>query len=171
VCYYCLIRRTELSKLKVSDINLKTNTIFIHSENSKNKQSAHVTMPTELKKLLKKHISGAKKTNYLFSANNYAPGSTNFHPDKCSKKWRKMRLYLKLDENIKWYSLKDTGITDLIIAGVDLVSVRDQARHHSIKQTNTYIPQNLKTANDKIINSGVKFKKKYKKVSNSWFLV
>ncbi len=157
VCYYCLIRRTELSKIKVSDVNFLTNTIFIHSDNSKNKQSAHVTMPINLKIMLQKHIAAANKKDYLFSADNYAPGKNSFHPDKCSKKWRKMRLFLKLDENIKWYSLKDTGITDLIIAGVDLVSVRDQARHHSIKQTNTYIPQNLKTANSKIINSGVKF--------------
>lgn len=156
-CYYCLIRRTELTKLKVSDLNLKNNTIFIHSDNSKNKQSAHVTMPENLKKMLSKHILGAKKNHFLFSDDNYAPGSKKFHPDKCSKKWLIMRRFLKLDENIKWYSLKDTGITDLILAGVDLVSVRDQARHYSIKQTNTYIPQNLKTANSKILNSGVKF--------------
>jgi hypothetical protein len=69
-----------------------------------------------------------------------------------------MRKKIGVNPKIKWYFLKDTGIVDLIVAGVPLNSVRDQARHHSISQTNDYIPKNMKNADTYITNSGIKFK-------------
>jgi len=156
-CYYCLVRRTELSKLTVDDISIKNKTLYIHAEDAKMNKSAHVTIPERLAILLAVHIKDAKKTDYIFSENNYSPGNTRFKPNRSTSNWRRMRDKLKLDFNIKWYSLKDTGITDLITAGVDLISVRDQARHQDIKQTNEYIPKSMKKANHEILNSGVKF--------------
>ena len=68
-----------------------------------------------------------------------------------------MRTKLNLSEKIDWYSLKDTGITDLLKAGVPLISVRDQARHYSSKQTDEYTPRSLKKADATILNSKVTF--------------
>jgi integrase len=156
-CYYCLVRRTELSKIKVSDVNLKNRTLFIVADDSKSNKSAHVTIPEELALLLKKHIKGSKDSHYLFSDDNYATGTERFKPNKSTSNWRRMRAKLDLDFDIKWYSLKDTGITDLITAGVPLLSVRDQARHQNIKQTDEYTPKGMKKADAHIQNSGVKF--------------
>ncbi|PQB08088.1 hypothetical protein BST83_13750 [Polaribacter filamentus] len=156
-CYYCLIRRTELSKIKVSDVNIEKQTIYVSSEDSKNNKSAHVTIPNSLIILLKEHISTSAKNNYLFSNDNYKPGKVQFLPNKATSNWSKMRKKLKIDQSIKWYYLKDTGIVDLIIAGVPLNSVRDQARHHSISQTNEYIPRNMKNADEKIIKANLLF--------------
>lgn len=157
VCYYCLVRRTELSKLKVSAVNLENNTIFIPAENSKNHKGARITIPVELKEQLKEHINNTDKNLFLFSDNNYAVGAKPFLPNKCTSEWSRMRKKLNLSINIKWYSLKDTGITDLITAGVPLLSVRDQARHHSIKQTDEYTPKNMRKADLYIKDSGIKF--------------
>ena len=49
-----------------------------------------------------------------------------------------MKKALELPAQYKFYSLKDTGITDLIRANTDLLSVRDQARHHSLQMTDLY---------------------------------
>lgn len=158
-CYYCLVRRTELTKIKVSDVDLVNNTLHISAQDSKNKKSAFVTLPPELAELLKKHVVNAKPTHYLFSNLNYAPGVKRFHPDKATKEWAKMRKTLSLRAEIQWYSLKDTGITDLILAGVPLLSVRDQARHQDIKQTDEYTPRGMKHADAFVKNSGVEFRK------------
>jgi Asp-tRNA(Asn)/Glu-tRNA(Gln) amidotransferase B subunit len=68
-----------------------------------------------------------------------------------------MRTELNISKSIDWYSLKDSGITDLLRAGVPLISVRDQARHHSSAQTDTYTPKDLKIADQNIQVSDVKF--------------
>jgi integrase len=156
-CYYCLIRRTELSKIKVSDVNLKNSTLFISAEDSKNNKSSYVTIPPKLAILLSEHIQYSQKEHYLFSNDNYKPGVEKFKPNKASNNWRRMRKKIGVNPKIKWYYLKDTGIVDLIIAGVPLSSIRDQARHHCISQTNEYIPRNMKKADTFITNSGVEF--------------
>ena len=156
-CYYCLIRRTELSKIKVDDINLKNKTIYIKSEDAKTNTSAHVSIPKNLETFLFNHIKDAKLNDYVFSNDNFKPGQERFKPNKATSNWQRMRKKLKIDSKIKWYWLKDTGIVDLILKGVPLNSVRDQARHHNISQTNDYIPKSFKVADDKIVNSGLKF--------------
>ena len=157
VCYYCLVRRTELTKLRVKDINLEKSTLFIDSFDSKNRKSAHVTIPNKLKPILRIHLNGAPLTDYLFSAKNYAPGPEQVTPMRITKRWSYMRDGLGIAKNIHWYSLKDTGITDLLRAGVALISVRDQARHSSSAQTDEYTPRELRNADTEIKDSGIKF--------------
>ncbi|WP_175392669.1 tyrosine-type recombinase/integrase [Aquimarina megaterium] len=156
-CYYCLIRRTELTKLRVGDVMLINNVIYIESSIAKNKKSKPVTIPDILIPHLARHLSGSNNSQYLFSANNFAPGDIPLSPKKISDVWSKMRKETKLPSSIQWYSLKDSGITDLLLNGVELLRVRDQARHHSISQTEDYIPKELLRADKKIKNLGLKF--------------
>lgn len=160
VCYYCLVRRTELTKLRVKDVSLLNKTLFIEGNNSKNHKSAHVTMPDLLIDLLANHIKNANSEDLIFSNDNYSPGKEPFLPNKLSSNWARMRKKVNIDMKYKWYDLKASGITDLIISGVPLLSVRDQARHYSIKQTDEYTPRNMKKADTNILNSGVNFKTK-----------
>ncbi len=157
-CYYCLVRRTELSKIKVGDVNLDKSTLFISGEDSKNHRDGIVSIPNELAKLLVKHIQGAKSTDYLFSNDNYATGTIRFKPNKATSDWSRMRNKINIDSNIKWYSLKDTGITDLFyVKNMPLISIKNQARHYSIKQTEAYTPKGIRKADEHILNSGIKF--------------
>lgn len=149
VCYYCLVRRTEITKIKVGDISLKNSTLYIDGQDSKNRKSNAVTIPDILVPYLKGHIKSYKPTDYLFS-NTFNPGKKKLSPDLITKRWSKMRKTLKIETTIHWYSLKDTGITNLLRAGVPLISVRDQARHHSSMQTDTYTPKDILKANNDI---------------------
>lgn len=157
MCYYCLLRRTELTKLRVGNVSLINSTIWIDASDAKNRKSNAITIPNELIPFLTEHLKTAKQTDYLFSKNNFAPGAIKIHPDRVTKSWAKMRTELEINKNIDWYSLKDSGITDLLRAGVPLISVRDQARHHSSAQTDGYTPMDLKIADKKIRDSKVKF--------------
>ncbi len=142
--YYLLIRRTELTKLKVSNLFLEENYILVPADTSKNRKSDIVTIPHELKKLLKNHISKAKQTDYIFSANNYSPGPKQLKPKKISDEWAKLRRTLSFNKAYQFYSLKDTGITNMLEIGIPTIKVRDQARHHDLSETEKYTPRRKK---------------------------
>lgn len=146
ICYYCLVRRTELTKLKVSDVILKNGVIYVNKNVAKNKKSMPVTIPDVLISLLVNHLKSAEMGDYLFS-DNYLPGRAKLAPKKISDEWVKVRTALNLPKKYQWYSLKDTGITNLLKAGVPPIAVRDQARHHSIIQTEAYTPKEILKAN------------------------
>ncbi|MDD7912909.1 tyrosine-type recombinase/integrase [Polaribacter ponticola] len=146
ICYYCLVRRTEITKLKVSDVILKNGVIYVNKNVAKNKKSMPVTIPDVLIPFLVNHLKNAEMGDYLFS-DNYLPGRNKLPPKKISDEWVKVRTALNLPKKYQWYSLKDTGITNLLKAGVPPIAVRDQARHHSITQTEAYTPKEILKAN------------------------
>lgn len=157
VCYYCLVRRTEITKLKVKNLNLKNNILTIDAEGSKNRKTQNVTIPQQLVSFLKHHIENANSNEYVFSSENFEPGLKKLNPDRITKEWIRLRKILKIPTEIQWYSLKDSGITDLLRAGVPVISVRDQARHYSSKQTDEYTPRELISNDENIKSSNVKF--------------
>lgn len=149
LCYtafYCLTRRTEITKLKVKDVFLKNGIISIPSEVSKNGKSQIVTIPTELLKYLVIHLRKANNEDYFFSENNFAPGPIQLKPKKISDTWVRFRKLMKFDSKYQWYSLKDTGITNYLQLGLPTIDVKNQARHHSIVQTEAYIPKKIMKA-------------------------
>lgn len=147
---YCLIRRTEFSKLKVKDVILASGIINVPAEISKNRKSQNVTIPLEIIPILIKHLKAAKNSDFLFSDNNYKPGKNQIEPRKISYTWEKLRDFLKFDKSYQWYSLKDTGITNYLQLGIPTIHVRDQARHYTIQQTEEYLPKKIIKANSNI---------------------
>lgn len=150
VCYYCLVRRTEITKLKVRDVMIKNGILYVEKEASKNKKSMPVTIPDALVPYLVEHLKSANSSDFLFSEDNYIPGKSRLAPKKISDEWSKLRKTMNLPREYQWYSLKDTGITNLLKAGVPLIAVRDQARHHSSLQTDAYTPKEILKANENI---------------------
>lgn len=138
--YFGLIRRTEMSKMFVSDINLRERIITIRPEVSKNGKLQTVTIPEELIPYLIKHLNGAHNTDFLFSAKTLLPGIKQVEPKFFSDKWIKIKKILNLPSQYHFYSLKDTGITNLLRAGVPAIHVRDHARHSDISMTEKYTP-------------------------------
>ena len=63
-----------------------------------------------------------------------------------------VRKELGFSDRYKFYSLKDTGITNMLHCGTDILSVRDQARHSSVLITDIYTPKNIKEANKLLLN-------------------
>jgi integrase len=81
----------------------------------------------------------------------------------CSEKqfrdfWQRyIRKPLGLPAKYKFYSLMDTGVTMMLRANTDILSVRDQARHSSILITDTYTPHDIAKANPLIDQFVCKF--------------
>ena len=154
--YFCLIRRTELTKLKVADIRLIESCIILDASITKNRKTDSVTIPDVFLPILAQHLQYAKNSDYLFSTDNFKPGRKQLTPKKISDTWAKYRNLYGFDSKFQFYSLKDTGIMDLLNSGVPSIKVRDQARHYDIKQTESYTTRNL-IADDIIRRAKVDF--------------
>jgi integrase len=154
--YYCFIRRTELTKLKVKDINLKENYIFISGSISKNRKDDYVTIPKAFLPLLIDHLRKAKKSDFVFSGYNFQAGEKKLDPKKITDTWKKYQRFFGFANKYQFYSLKDTGITEMLQKGVPAIIVRDQARHHDIRITEGYTARNIK-ANKTILDLDFKF--------------
>jgi integrase len=153
--YYCMIRNSELAKMQVKLLNLEENSIFLPKEISKNKKDEVITIPADLFEVLKKHVENSNPNDLLFSSDKFNPGTKKMPVNKIQQAWNKLRDKLELKKEYQFYSLKDTGITDLFLAGLPAIKIRDQARHSSVQITELYTPRNMgcdeiiKNANNK----------------------
>ena len=154
--YFCFVRRTEITKLKVSDVNLQAGYIVLSSQISKNKKTESVTIPNNYLPILANHIADANSNDYLFSSNNFGPGIIQLDPKKISDTWAIIRAKNNIAKESQFYSLKDTGITDLLETGMPAIKVRDQARHHDLRITESYTNRN-KTCDEFVRNSKLSF--------------
>jgi integrase len=150
VLHYCFIRPKEMSMIKINHISIKNQTIFIPEDISKNRKSAIVTLPEKVVKLMIDNgIFNYPSDYYLFS-DNYKPGKEYRNEKQFRDYWtRYIRKDLKFPANYKFYSLKDTGITNML-RKYDTITVRDQARHADILMTDTYTPHDIQKANELI---------------------
>lgn len=136
--YYTLIRPGELSNLKVGNISLKNQTVFVSKEFSKNHKDAEVGLNKIIIMLmLDLHVFSFPDNFYLFGAG-FIPSADKVGSDMFNKRWKVMRKALGWADCYQFYSLKDSGIRDLANAQ-GVVVARDQARHSDITTTNKYI--------------------------------
>ena len=136
--YYCYIRPVEITRLRLSYINVKDCTITIPAEDSKNKNTQSVTIPKKvLLFAVEMGVFGHPSDYYLFS-DGLMPGREPIDPKIFRDHWAKVRRALHLRREYKFYSLKDTGITEMLDCHTASISVRDQARHASLSTTEIY---------------------------------
>lgn len=155
-CYllhYLFVRPHEISLLKLEDFSLKNKTLLIHGDIAKNWQDAVVTLPMHVIDLmLELEVFKHPGSYYLFS-DGFKPGQ-EYRSEKMFRDYwhHHVRKDLKFSDRYKFYSLKDTGITNMLRANTDVLSVRDQARHSSILITDIYTPKDIKKANELLLN-------------------
>ncbi|MCM1140651.1 MAG: tyrosine-type recombinase/integrase [Muribaculum sp.] len=146
--YYCFIRPVEMTRLKVRHFNLKECTLTIPGELSKNKKTQTVTIP---KKVIQYGIEigvfSAPMDDFVFSYR-LKPGSEEIDPKHFRDHWENVRKALKLKSEWKFYSLKDTGITEMLKRKLPSIEVRDQARHSSLAITDIYTDHNTEANKD-----------------------
>ena len=141
--YYCFLRNDDLCHLKPSSFDLKNNLLFIHGNETKNDNDSYRVIPKALEKYLPAlDIENTPKDWYIFSQKNYAftAGPTQLNSRYFSKYWSdKLRPALGFPMSLQFYSLKDTGITNLMADGISPAYIQGQADHSSLEITNKYI--------------------------------
>lgn len=148
ILYYCFIRPAEMARLKIGNINLAKQTIYIEDTISKNKKDGTITLPVKVIHLMLDLDIFSSPSNYYLFSDGFIPGNKKVSEKIFRDYWaRYVRKDLNLPDTYKFYSLKDTGITDML-RHQDVLSVRDQARHSSILMTDTYTPHDIQKANE-----------------------
>lgn len=136
--YYTMIRPEELTNLRISDISIKEQSVFVSAEFSKNKRDGKVGLNDEIIRLmididLFRHSGDC----YIFG-DKLRQCSVKASSEIFRREWKKLRKALKWGDQYQFYSLKDSGIRDLANAK-GIVIARDQARHTDISTTNKYL--------------------------------
>ena len=152
ILHYLFIRPHEMTFIKIGDISINNGTIILHGDRTKNHNDAVVTIPNKVMALMiDLNIFDYPSSYYLFS-DKFCPGM-KLKSEKCFRDyWLKhLRKDLGFSDRYKFYSLKDTGITNMLRANADILTVRDQARHSSILITDQYTPKDIKNANQFIL--------------------
>lgn len=138
--YSSAIRPAEILKIQLKHIRLDQHYIVIPGENAKNHKQRYATLSPSLVELLSPVLASAKSGELFLIGNN-----ESLHPDVeaigksfFQKSWERMRRATGLPKEMQLYSLRDTGLTDLLHAGVDQLSVQHHADHSSLAIQNIY---------------------------------
>jgi len=145
--YYTFIRPTELTYIKVGDIRIKEQKIFISSAFSKNRRDGMVGINDELIRLMiELDVFSHPNSDYLFGEK-FIPSQDQASARIFRDSFVNLRKTLKWPAYYQFYSLKDSGIRDLANAE-GIVVARDQARHADITTTNKYLKGDALTVHD-----------------------
>ncbi len=136
--YYTFIRPNELRQIRIQDISIKEQRIFISSEISKNKRDGYVALnKTVILQMIENRIFDYPGDYYIFGRD-FRPSKTQGLYNQFNKRWGMIRKELKWPAEYQFYSLKDSGIRDLANSE-GIVTARNQARHTDISTTNKYL--------------------------------
>lgn len=143
-CYCCFMRPKEIAMIRCGDIDLDSQTIRVHGNVAKNGRDSVRTIPAAMIPYLMRLEMGDMGM-YLFAAHrgdkfSFTPGDRPTIGQRIADYWRfYVRPALHFEEDVQFYSLKDTGITHMIDIGIPLTFVQQQADHSSIAMTAIYV--------------------------------
>lgn len=151
LCYCCLMRPKEISMLKCSDIRLDSQTVLVRGEIAKNDNTSTRTIPDSMMPFVRRLDLGNPKF-FLFGNHShfdFSPGKTAVPERKIATFWDKcVRQECGFPMEVMFYSLKDTGITNMAAAGVPVSFIQQQADHSSLAMTSIYCQRSGKATEE-----------------------
>ncbi len=136
--YYTMIRPEELTNIRINDISVMEQSVFISAAFSKNKRDGKVGLNDDLIKMMLDLDLFRHPGDFYIFGDKMRPGDTKASSEIFRRKWISVRKALGWSNDYQFYSLKDSGIRDLANSQ-GIVIARDQARHTDISTTNKYL--------------------------------
>lgn len=139
LCFRYLIRPKEMLMLRLRDIDFDTGLLHIPPEVSKNHNERIIALGYDVMKyFLGLQKEGTRSDDYIFSTN-FKPGDRLYTTKNMFTVWQRMRVHLSMPDTYHFYSLKDTGITEMLDSGMPSKFVKDLAGHRSLAMTERYL--------------------------------
>jgi integrase/recombinase XerD len=155
--FHALLRPKEISMLKPEYFMLHKQVIRIPAAVAKNRNERMATIPDALMPFLVEwDFNGAKTGDFIWSQN-LVPGSRPIKSTRWSQKWNKLRNEVKLPKEMVLYSLRDSGIVQLLQDGISPRDVMLHADHSSLEITSQYVKQAFPEGMASIKSKGGKF--------------
>lgn len=157
--YSSAVRPLEASKIRVADIDLERRFIRIPDTSAKNHKERFATLTQDEIGQLRLLLDARPAPSwFLFGpGKQILPGEKRVSHDYFRKKWDRMKHDIGLPDEMQMYSLRDTGLTDLLHAGVDQLTVQHHADHSSLAIQNIYTDHFDPGLNEKIYTMAPKF--------------
>ncbi len=151
--YYCFLRPDDLSYLCVGAIDLKNNVIRVNADDTKNDNTSYKTIPIALEPYLEcLKLDDYPQDYYIFAHHkNFTPAQKRVDSREIARYWDEVvRKGLGWGLEQQFYSLKDTGISNMLADGVGANYVQGQADHSSLEITNEYVVSRTPEGHDTI---------------------
>lgn len=150
--YYCAIRPSELRLMKLKQINYGLNAATIFNYLSKNQRTETVGIPKQLMRLIKDlKLHEYNQELYIFGENGQ-PGPKPIGKNAMRNRFNRFRDELNLSKEIKLYSWKHSGATELVESGKNIYKIQRHLRHKSLTTTERYWAKRIGYSGNKIKN-------------------
>lgn len=144
------LRRGELFQLKWGNVDLQGALLTVVGETAKSGKTRHVPLNSESLDVLKKWNKQSKDKNGLVF-----PSKTGGVMDNIQTAWEKLLIRAGITE-FRWHDLRHNFASKLVMAGVDLNTVRELLGHGDIKMTLRYAhlaPEHKAAAVARLVNT------------------
>jgi integrase len=125
------LRRGELFSLEWENVNLATKMLTVTAGNAKSRKARHIPLNAEALKILKRWKKQGDGKGLVF------PGAAGERMTNINKSWDGLVEAAKLD-NFRFHDLRHDFASKLVMAGVDLNTVRELLGHADIAMTLRY---------------------------------
>ncbi|NEX61733.1 site-specific integrase [Noviherbaspirillum galbum] len=125
------IRQGELLSLRWADIDLDLAILTVRDETAKSNKTRHLPLNDEAKSALVQWKSQHRSTELVF------PGRDGSRMTEVKTAWGKLLKKAEI-ENFRWHDMRHHFASRLVMAGVDLNTVRELLGHSDIKMTLRY---------------------------------
>lgn len=155
LCYYCFLRDADIVSLRLANFDLLRKVIYIRACDTKNDKDSTRVIPVALERYLSaipwERISD---DDYIFSdAHTFMPGKKKMCPREIGRYWaKKVRPLTGFGMDKQFYSLKDSGISNLMADGVSASFVQRQADHSSLEVTQKYLHNTMPEGYEQLRN-------------------
>ncbi|MCX2762311.1 tyrosine-type recombinase/integrase [Aquimarina muelleri] len=137
--YYSFMRPSEIRRLKVRDIDLKKDLIWVSGKISKTKKRDVVPIVPGLKKIiLEMNLEEYHPSDYLFGANQ-TPSTTKMGENYMGKHFKKVKDNFEFDEDHTLYAFKHTAVVNWYEKEKDIRKIQKMCRHSSMLMTERYL--------------------------------
>ena len=154
--YYCFIRRSELTRLKVSNIDFVNMSIVIPSDASKNKKQESVVIPDSFVPILKEMQLDRLPQSWFIFGRKMEPGAVQYkNYNHISSRHNKISNDLGIDSQKGLYSWKHSGVCALYpVLNGDVYALMRQLRHSELTTTQIYL-KSLGLADNSAIRAAI----------------
>lgn len=138
--FHTLLRpRSELMRIKAKDVDLVRGVVTVDGKDTKSKRVRKAAIPPSMLTLLKESTLATAAPDDYVVGKGLVPGPEKSGYNYIGLCWNKMRKALAWSSDKQLYSMRDSGIVQLIADGVELHVVMRQADHRNIETTNRYV--------------------------------
>jgi len=125
------IRQGELFNLTWDDININKKFLTVVGGGAKSGKTRHIPLNDEAISVFKQWRDQAEGTGYVF------PGKTGERLNNVKKAWKNLLESADI-KNFRWHDMRHHFASRLVMAGVNIYTVKDLLGHASIQMTERY---------------------------------